>query len=35
MRKSVYVFAILAAAISTSAMAKDLKQDEKATAPAV
>jgi len=35
MKKSVYVLAILAAAISTSAVAKDLKQDKKATAPTV
>ena len=36
MRKLVYAFAILAAAaISTAAVAKDLKQDQKATAPAV
>jgi hypothetical protein len=37
MKKSLYVFAILAATISTSAMAKDLKQDKKATtnAPAL
>jgi hypothetical protein len=32
--KSVYVIAILAAAISTSAVAKDLRQDKKAAAPA-
>jgi hypothetical protein len=35
MTKSVYVIAIFAAAISTSAVAKDLKQEKKATAPAV
>jgi hypothetical protein len=36
MRKSVYVLAILAAALSTAAVAaEDLKQDKKATAPAV
>jgi hypothetical protein len=34
MKKLVYVLAILAAA-STAAMAKDLKQDNKAKAPAV
>jgi len=32
--KLTYVLAILAAAISTSAMAKDLKQDKKATSNA-
>ena len=35
MRKLVYAFAILAAAASTAAVAKDLKQDKKATAPVV
>ncbi len=35
MRKSVCVLAILAAAVSTAAVAKDLKQDQKTTAPAV
>jgi hypothetical protein len=35
MIKSVCVLAILAAAVSTSAVAKDLKQDKKASAPAV
>jgi hypothetical protein len=34
MKKIVYILAILAAA-STAAMAKDLKQDKKATAPTV
>jgi hypothetical protein len=34
MKKLTYVFAIVAAA-STAAVAKDLKQDEKAAAPAV
>ncbi len=33
MMKSVCVIAILAAAVSTSAVAKDLKQDQKTTAP--
>jgi hypothetical protein len=35
MKKSVYVLAILAAAVSTAAVAKDLKQDKKATVPTV
>jgi opacity protein-like surface antigen len=35
MMKSVCVIATLAAAISTSAVAKDLKQDQKITGPAV
>jgi hypothetical protein len=35
MRKSVCVLAILAASISTAAVAKDLKQDKKTTAPTV
>jgi hypothetical protein len=34
MTRSLYVIAILAAAISTSAVAKDLKQDQKTTASA-
>jgi hypothetical protein len=33
--KSVYMFAILAAAVSTSAMAKDLKQNQPANSPTV
>ena len=35
MRKLVHAFAILAAAASTAAVAGELKQDKKATAPAV
>jgi hypothetical protein len=35
MKKLVYAFAMLAAAASTAAMAKDVKQDKKVTAPAV
>jgi hypothetical protein len=35
MYKSVCVLAILAAAVSTAAVAKDLKQDKKATVPTV
>jgi hypothetical protein len=35
MRKSAYLLAILVAAASTAAAAKDLKRDQKATAPAV
>ena len=35
MRKLAYAFAILAAAASTAAVAKDLKQDKKAAAPTV
>jgi mono/diheme cytochrome c family protein len=35
MKKIVCVLAILAAAASTAALAKDLKQDNKATMPAV
>ncbi len=35
MRKSAYLLAIVAAAVSTAAVAKDLKQDKRATAPAV
>jgi hypothetical protein len=35
MTKSLCVIAILAAAVSTTAMAKDIKQDKKDTAPTV
>jgi hypothetical protein len=35
MRKLVYAFAILAAAASTAAVAKDLKQEKRAAAPTV
>jgi opacity protein-like surface antigen len=35
MKKSVCVLAVLAAAVSTSAVAKDLKQDRKAPAPTI
>jgi hypothetical protein len=35
MRKSAYLLAIVASAVSTAAVAKDLKQDKRATAPAV
>jgi len=35
MRKSACVLAVLAAAVSTSAVAKDLKQDTKAPAPTI
>jgi hypothetical protein len=35
MRKSAYLLAILVAAVSTAAVAKDPKQDKRATAPAV
>jgi hypothetical protein len=35
MRKSVWVLAILTAAVSTAAVAKDLKQDKKAAVPTV
>ena len=35
MRKSAYLLAILVAAVSTAAVAKDLKQEKKVTAPAV
>jgi hypothetical protein len=35
MRKSVCVSAMLAASLSTAAVAKDLKQDKKSTAPTV
>ena len=35
MRKSAYLLAILVVAVSTAAVAKDLKQEKKATAPTV
>jgi hypothetical protein len=35
MRKSAYLLAILVAAVSTAAVAKDLKQGKKSTAPTV
>ena len=35
MKKLMYAFAIIAAAASTAAVAKDLKQDKKAAAPTV
>jgi opacity protein-like surface antigen len=35
MRESAYLLAILVAAVSSAAVAKDLKQDKKATAPGV